>query len=297
MKILITGGTGTIGRRLIERTAQQHNFTVLTRDKNKAAQLLPNTVTLITSLSQIDDFSQFEAVINLAGEPIADKRWTDEQRQRICNSRWDITRRLTTRISECDNPPKVFLSGSAIGYYGRQGQSIVTENEHQVNEEFTNTVCRKWEKLALEANKVTRVCVLRTGVVLAKGEGALGKMTLPFKLGLGGKMSDGKQYFSWIHVDDMINGILFLLENESCEGPFNMTAPEPVTNKTFTQTLAAVLHRPAFFTVPGFVLKAAMGDAADMLLTGQNVLPAKLTEAGFCFDYPQLRQALEKELG
>jgi len=297
VQILITGGTGTIGRRLIKRTSEQHHFTVLTRDQQKAASLLPDTVTLISKLSQIEDFGQFDAVINLAGEPIADKRWTDEQRKRICNSRWDITRELTSRFTSCNNPPRVFLSGSAIGYYGRQGQSIVTEDEHQVNEEFTHTVCRKWERLALDANKVTRVCVMRTGVVMAKGEGALGKMTLPFKLGLGGKMSDGEQFFSWIHVDDMVNGIVFLLEHDECEGPFNLTAPEPVTNKTFTHTLASVLHRPAIFTVPGVVLQLAMGDAADMLLTGQNVLPAKLTEAGFSFEYPQLRQALEQELG
>ena len=295
MKILITGGTGFVGRHLIETLANKHDFVVLTRDPERAAKLLPGAVSLVKSLTEVAHFDKLDAIINLAGEPIADKRWTALQRKRICDSRWDITRELVARIRQCATPPAVFISGSAIGYYGRQGQQAVTEQHHQVHHEFTHQVCHKWEQIALEASEYSRVCLLRTGVVLAKGEGALAKMALPFKLGLGGKMGDGEQYFSWIHIDDMVRGIIFLLENDNCEGPFNMTAPEPVTNKVFTATLAASLHRPAWFTVPAFVLKIAMGDAADMLLTGQQVLPAKLSENGFAFNFATLRSALEHE--
>lgn len=297
LKILITGGTGFVGRHLIETLANQHEFVVLTRDPERAAKLLPGTVSLVKSLTEVAHFDTLDAIINLAGEPIADKRWTALQRKRICDSRWDITRELVARIRQCTSPPAVFISGSAIGYYGRQGQHAVTEQHHQVHHEFTHQVCYKWEQIALEASEYSRVCLLRTGVVLAKGEGALAKMTLPFKLGLGGKMGDGKQYFSWIHIDDMVRGIIFLLENDSCEGPFNMTAPEPVTNKVFTATLAARLHRPAWFRVPAFVLKTAMGDAADMLLTGQRVLPAKLSDNGFTFRFATLPSALAHEFG
>ncbi|MBD3585064.1 TIGR01777 family protein [Salinimonas sp. HHU 13199] len=293
MRILITGGTGLIGRHLIDRLHLTHEITVLTRDKSRAASALPENVSLIGSLTEIADFSTLDAVINLAGEPIADKRWNAMQKRRICDSRWEITRELVARIKTASQPPHTFLSGSAIGYYGRQGDTPVTEKNHTVHREFTHELCQKWENIALEVSDVSRVCLLRTGIVLAKGEGALDKMTLPFKLGLGGKMGDGKQYMSWIHIDDMVKAIIFLLNENDCEGAFNMTAPHPVTNKTFTSTLADVLHRPSIFTVPSFALKAAMGEAAEMLLTGQKVLPEKLQQAGFTFTHPDLEGALK----
>ncbi|WP_018983843.1 TIGR01777 family oxidoreductase [Salinimonas chungwhensis] len=295
MRILITGGTGFIGRHLIDALHLTHDITVLTRDKSKAGSALPQNITLINALTEISDFSALDAIINLAGEPIADSRWDAKQKRRICESRWEITRELVDRINATENPPATFLSGSAIGFYGRQGDKTVTEAQHHVHDEFTHELCKKWEEIALEAADVTRVCLLRTGVVLAKGEGALDKMALPFKLGLGGKMGNGKQYMSWIHIRDMVQAIIFLLKNADCNGPFNMTAPHPVTNKTFTSTLADVLNRPAIFTVPAFALKAAMGEAAEMLLTGQKVIPEKLQEAGFTFEYPLLESALKQE--
>ncbi|WP_137167506.1 TIGR01777 family oxidoreductase [Salinimonas lutimaris] len=298
MHILITGGTGFVGRHLIERLWHDHQLTVLTRDKERASKLLPGQVKIIKSLAEIADFGQLDAVINLAGEPIADKRWSALQKKRICDSRWEITRELVTRINACQTPPGIFLSGSAIGYYGRQGDRTVTELDNQPNPEFTHELCARWENIACEAkNEQTRVCLLRTGVVLAKGEGALAKMAPPVKLFVGGKMGSGEQYLSWIHIDDMVSALLFLLENEHCHGPYNMTAPHPQTNKAFTDTLARAMHRPNVFTVPGFALKLMMGEAADMLLTGQKVIPERLQHAGFTFSYPNLQDALNYEFG
>lgn len=296
MNILITGGTGFIGRHLISKLHYEHDITVLTRDQQNARRILPDNVSIITKLDAMGDFSSLDAVINLAGEPIADSRWTDKQKQRICHSRWDITEELVTRIKQAVSPPAVFISGSAIGYYGRQGDTPVTEDNPQVHEEFTHELCARWEAIAEQAaSEQTRVCLLRTGIVLAKGEGALDRMVLPFKLGLGGKMGNGEQFMSWIHIEDMVEGIRFLLIHEKCRGPYNLTAPHPVTNRTFTHTLAKELHRPALFTVPGFALKLVMGEAAELLLTGQKVIPKRLQDAGYEFSYPLLEDALRQE--
>ena len=294
MNLLLTGGTGLVGRNVI-KSLPDADITVLTRDKESAAKVLPDRVKLVSALSEIPDFSVFDGVINLAGEPIADKRWTPLQKQRICQSRWDITAQLVSRINACDAPPSVFLSGSAIGYYGRQGDKIVTEASHQVHDEFTHQVCAKWENLAGGVTKEeTRVCLLRTGVVLTEEGGALPKMALPFKFGVGGKISDGEQYLSWIHIDDMVQAILFLLNDPNASGAYNLTAPEPQTNAAFSSTLAHTLHRPNLFFVPAFVMKLVLGEAADMILTGQRVIPDKLTKAGFRFTYPTLDVALKE---
>ncbi len=178
MNLLITGGTGLVGRYVINALPDA-DITVLTRDTESAAKTLPDKITLVSSLSEIPDFSVFDGIINLAGEPIADKRWTPLQKQRICQSRWDITAQLVSRINACETPPSVFLSGSAIGYYGRQGDKTVTEESHHVHDEFTHQVCAKWENLAAGVkNEETRVCLLRTGVVLTEEGGALPKMSL-----------------------------------------------------------------------------------------------------------------------
>ncbi len=294
MHILITGGTGLIGRRLIETLKNKHQITVLTRNPDKASKILPDSVSLAHSIEEFKDLSEFDAVINLAGEPIADNRWSETQKQRICQSRWQLTQKLVDKIKQTSAPPEVLISGSAVGYYGRQGNHTVTEEQHHVHEEFTHTVCKQWENIALQARSdMTRVCTLRTGIVLAKGEGALGKMALPFKLGLGGKLGHGEQMMSWIHIDDEVAAILFLLTNDSCEGAYNLTAPNPVSNAEFSKELAHALHRPSLFTVPAFVLKVILGATSDLLLTGQRVLPARLQSAGFKFKYPTLSGALQ----
>ncbi|NDW20944.1 TIGR01777 family oxidoreductase [Alteromonas hispanica] len=292
MNILITGGTGLIGSSLIKKLKNTHSFTVLTRNPNSAQQSLGSDIKTIESVSEIDDIGGFDAVINLAGEPIADTRWTDTQKKIICDSRWDITTQLVAKMNSSRTPVKTFISGSAIGYYGRQGDKIVTEDT-PVHKEFTQDLCEKWENIAMSVNtEETRVATLRTGVVLSKNGGALEKMALPFKLGVGGSLGSGKQYLSWIHLDDMVSGIEFLLNNDECKGPFNLTAPEPVTNKTFSKQLAKALSRPCLFFVPSFVMKIAMGESSTMLLEGQNVIPDKLVKAGFTFEYPTVDKAL-----
>lgn len=294
VKILFTGGTGLIGSHFINKFKDKYEFTVLSRRPDEAKKRLPEQVEIIAGLHDITDFCLYDAVINLAGEPIADKRWTPLQKQRICQSRWDLTQHLVTRFKGCKHPPSILISGSAIGYYGRQGTRPVTENNYTVHDEFTHQVCHRWEQIAMQANSdAVRVCLLRTGVVLDEDEGALPKMALPVKLGVGGKIGDGRQVMSWIHVDDMVNAIEHLLVNNRCEGAFNLTAPEPETNAAFTHALAKTLHRPDFFKVPEFVIKIMMGEAADMVTTGQHVIPERLLNSGFTFQYPRLQPALE----
>ncbi|HAU93066.1 MAG TPA: TIGR01777 family protein [Alteromonas sp.] len=291
MQIFITGGTGLIGKHLITRLAPEHDITVLSRSESKARAALPAAVTVIENLDSIANFDDYDVIINLAGEPIADKRWTSQQKHQICQSRWQITTALVTKINASATPPHTFISGSAIGYYGRQGDKPVTENNTEPHQEFTHEVCQRWEQIAETVKQNCRVCLLRTGVVLAAEGGALEKMRLPFKLGLGGPIGSGEQYMSWIHLDDMVEGICFLMDHFQCSGPFNLTAPQPVTNKAFVSAFANALNRPAFMPMPGFALKVIMGEAADMLLTGQRVIPQKLLDAGFEFKFDSVEQA------
>ncbi|MCP9478454.1 TIGR01777 family oxidoreductase [Marisediminitalea aggregata] len=293
MHIFITGGTGLIGRHLIPALLRDPStkITVLTRDAIKAKASLPDNVALVTSLDDTLDFDNVDAVINLAGEPIADKRWSETQKTRICESRWQITQQLTDKINAAEQPPATFISGSAIGYYGRQGDKLVTEAFTEVHHEFTHTVCEQWERIALQASQKTRVCLLRTGVVLSGDGGALSKMRLPFSLGLGGRIGDGNQYMSWIHINDMVAAILFLLKHKNCEGAYNLTAPTPVTNTEFVKAYAASLGRPAIFPMPALALKLLMGEAADLLLTGQRVVPQKLQDARFQFTFSDVQSA------
>lgn len=294
MKILLTGGTGLIGSALYKKLHGQHQITVLTRNPNKAYDKLGKDTQTLTSLDKLTDLNDFDAVINLAGEPIADKRWTAQQKQRIEQSRFQITEQLVKLFSNSATPPGVLISGSAMGYYGRQGKTPVTEDKHQVHDEFSHRLCAQWEAIALQAqSEQTRVCLSRTGLVLAKQGGALAKMALPFKLGLGGPIGNGEQMMSWIYLDDMVDALIFLLQQDNAQGPFNLTAPQPVSNNEFSRTLASVLHRPCVFRVPAFVMKGLLGEMADMILTGQAVLPQRLEEAGFEFQHRQLQGALQ----
>ncbi len=298
MKILITGATGLIGRRLTERLlGQSHRITALTRAPERASKLLGPEVLLWNTLDDKTSLDGFDAVINLAGEPIAYKRWTKDQKQKLCDSRWKITERLATLINASQNPPAVFISGSAVGYYGDQGQALVPEDEPP-NKQFTWQLCARWEALALAAESDrTRICLLRTGVVLAKKGGALAKMVLPFRAGLGGPFGNGQQYMPWIHIDDMVNGIIFLLMYETLNGPFNMVSPYPARNEQFSALLGEVLHRPAFMRVPAGVVRLLMGESAVLVLGGQRAVPRKLEDAGFVYSHQDLKEALEDVLG
>jgi uncharacterized protein (TIGR01777 family) len=295
MKILVTGGTGLIGRHLIVRLlALTHQITVLTLDPQRAHQKLGNHITTLTSLKACDNLDEFDAVINLAGESIAEKRWTAEQKELLCHSRWDITERLSQLIKKSDNPPSIFISGSATGYYGNQNQLLVTEDEPPTDE-FAHVLCQRWEALALEASsEKTRVCLSRTGIVLAADGGMLSKLLPLFKLGLGGPIGDGRQFLPWIHIEDMINALLYLLTTENLRGPFNMVAPYPVHNEQFAAILGEVLHRPAMMRAPASAVKLMMGEGAALLLGGQRAIPKRLEQAGFIFRYSELKEALEE---
>lgn len=297
MKILITGGTGFIGRRLVAHLKVAHEVMVLTRQGNRAYELLGHDVSLLDNLDRLDHLNDVDIVINLAGEPIAAGRWSEPRKQLLCNSRWLLTEQLVDLIKLSSRPPRLLLNASAIGWYGRQGNEPLDEGCQQPHDEFTHRLCQRWEQLALQARSPqTRVCILRIGLVLGQDGGALPKLLPPYRFGLGGPMGSGTQMMSWIHVQDLVRALLFLIEHDECDGIFNGTAPQPVSNRLFSQTLASTLHRPHLFFVPAGVLRLLMGEAADLLLTGQHVIPARLQQAGFHFTYPELPQALDNLL-
>ena len=295
MNILITGGTGLIGRALIQHL-HADRIIVLTRNLASAAKRLPQNIELVTTLADVN-FDELDVVVNLAGEAIVDKRWSSAQKDIICQSRWQVTQSLVEKMQSATKPPHCFISGSAIGFYGRQNASAIDENHQNVYNEFSHHICKKWEDIALSAQSdKTRVCILRTGIVLANNGGALQKMLPAFKFGLGGPIADGKQFMSWIHIDDMIAVILAAIYQPSLTGIINATAPMPVSNQEFSKTLSKVLSRPCIFRVPAFMLRILMGESADLVLYGQNVLPQKLLKNNFKFQYPALQVALKQLL-
>ncbi len=291
MKILITGGTGFIGSHFIKKFTQ-HQFLVLSRDINRAKIELGDKHKYYSNINELPFDENVDAIINLAGEPIADNRWTTSQKNRIQNSRWLRTQEIVDWMRRSNTPPKCFLSGSAIGIYGISNDGHFTDYDAIQASDFSSHLCQKWEDIANTAADISRVVLLRTGVVLSHDGGALKKMLLPFKLGLGGVLGSGTQWMSWIHIEDYLNALELLLQNESCHGPFNLTAPEPVKNSTFVKALASSLHRPAFFTIPSFVMKMALGEAATLILDGQKVLPRKLLEKDFTFRFDNISAAL-----
>jgi uncharacterized protein (TIGR01777 family) len=295
MNILITGGSGLIGRALIQQLSAER-IIVLTRNPTKTANILPDNIEFISTLDEID-FNELDLVVNLAGEAIVDKRWSNAQKNTICQSRWTITQNLVEKIQAAANPPHSLISGSAIGFYGRQGALAIDESYQEIHDEFSHKVCQKWEAIAQTAESdKTRVCIIRTGIVLAENGGALQKMLPPFKFGLGGPIANGEQFMSWIHIDDMVAVLLAAVYQTSLTGIINATAPMPVCNQEFSETLSAVLKRPCLFRVPAFVLRALMGESADLVLYGQNVLPRKLLNNNFKFQYPSLEVALKQLL-
>ncbi|WP_414164386.1 TIGR01777 family oxidoreductase [Superficieibacter sp. BNK-5] len=297
MNILITGGTGLVGRHLIPRLLElKHKVTVVTRNPEKARQRFSDRVTYWKGLAGQTHLNEIDAVINLAGEPIADKRWTEAQKQRLCHSRWNMTQQLVDLINASDTPPEVFISGSAIGYYGDLGEVVVNEEEPPHNE-FTHKLCARWEQIACGAQSdKTRICLLRTGAVLARHGGMLAKLTPIFRLGVGGPIGDGRQYLAWIHIDDMVNAILWLLDND-LRGPFNMVSPYPVRNEQFAHALGHALHRPAILRAPATVVKLMMGESSVLVLGGQRALPKRLEAAGFAFRWHDLEEALQDLVG
>jgi len=304
MNILITGASGFIGHQLVRSLESRHQLSLLSRHPARARETLGGQHQYLTSLEHLTDLNEYDAIINLAGEPIAGKRWSKDQKQQICDSRWNITARLSELINRSNTPPSVFISASAIGRYGQQGSDPIDEryfdeplSTQRSNIEFTQTVCRKWEDLALNAKSDhTRVCIVAIGLVLGLSGGALPKMLPAFKLGLGGPIASGKQGMSWIHQQDLISLFGYLLEHGECSGVYNATSPHPVSNKDFSTHLGTALSRPAIIPMPSFVLNIALGEMAELLTQGQYVLPTRTLDAGFIFQYTRLADALAEIL-
>jgi len=297
MKILMTGGTGFIGKKLCHFLLEKgHQLTVLSRNPEKVSALCGESVGSIKNLDQLTASDTFDAIINLAGEGIADARWTDIRKQQILDSRINTTKQLISYIEKATNKPSVLISGSAIGYYGDKGSAVLTE-ESLPHEEFSHHLCALWEAAAFAAEKLgVRTCVIRTALVIGDDGGFLKRMLPPFKFGLGGPISDGKQWMSWIHRTDLIAIIETLLESSTLQGVFNASSPQPVTNREFSKTLGAVLNRPAIIPVPAFVLKILLGEMSMLLLGGQRVIPERLEKAGFEFKFRALSHALNNVL-
>ncbi|MEQ9547503.1 MAG: TIGR01777 family oxidoreductase [Marinobacter sp.] len=293
-RILVTGGTGFIGQVLCPKLiAKGYSLTVLSRQSETDVRAACGRVEAISKLDMLKGHRGFDGIINLAGEGIADKRWSEQRKQALRDSRIGLTRQLVSVVKSWDVKPGVLVSGSAVGYYGNQQDAQVNEDTPP-NDEFTHRLCRDWEAEAvkLEADGV-RVCLSRTGLVAGPGGGFLQRMLLPFRLGLGGRLGSGDQYMPWVHRDDVVAALIFMLESEDATGPYNVVSPNPVTNREFTRCLARALNRPAIFPAPAPVLKLALGEMSRLLLTGQQAIPQRLTQQDFQFSYPDLTEALE----
>lgn len=293
MHIFITGATGLIGQHLCPFLTHHHSVTVLSRNPTKANVLLGHKINAVTNIEAVD-FNNVDVVINLAGEPIVNKRWSDKQKSIIRDSRIELTKQISAAVAASNTPPHTFISGSAVGFYGRQGITPIDEENNKPHDEFSHQLCKDWENAALAAQSTsTRVCLLRTGIVLAKKGGALSKMLPAFKLCLGGPIANGEQGMSWIHIDDMTQLILFIIKHKNMTGPINATAPNPVSSKVFSKSLGKALSRPALIPMPALVLKLLMGEMADLLITGQYVFPQKALEHNYRFHFSDIDSALE----
>ena len=321
MNILISGGSGFLGSafsdELIKRYRTQDkdlHITWLTRD---SSQTHPDAISMMTYDELASSDKSFDVILNLAGAGIADSRWSDARKEQLLASRIKPTESLLAFIKRTSIKPKLMVSGSAIGWYGAQGDKPLTESSG-FETDFAHQLCHEWEQLALKATEHgVPVAIVRTGVVIHPDGGMLGKLLTPFKMGVGGQLGDGKQIMSWISREDWVGAVIFIIEkhvagytesqaindnlletvkeNNTPAVVYNLTAPNPVSNHTFTKTLGAWLHRPTFFTLPSFLLKLMFGEMSTLLIDGQKVLPQALQNAGYEFKQPMLKQALEAQ--
>lgn len=300
MKIMVSGATGFIGKELIKKLNEKgHEISVLTRNPETARFHIPahcnihlwNPEKYGLAPSVLKDV---DAIINLAGEGIADRHWSPERKRKILKSRVLSTRRLVEAMTYMDKKPDVFVSASAIGFYGNRGEEFLSETQYK-GRGFLSDVCQKWEDEIFKAKNIgVRTVACRIGMVLGHDGGALNKMLPPFKLGVGGKLGNGSHWMSWIHVHDLVNMLIHAVENSSMDGVYNAVAPHPVRNKEFTSTLGKILKRPTLFTIPGFGLKVGLGELSNLLLDSQRVLAKKVMNTGFEFQYPHLEEALQE---
>lgn len=301
MKVAIAGATGFVGSRLVERlTKENNNVVVLTRNAAHAQKVFPLsafplvevvTATLTTSGEWQNAVSGCDAVVNLSGEPIAEGRWSPARKQEILNSRKLGTAKIVEAITNANPKPNVLVNASAIGFYGTSETASFDETSSQGND-FLAQVCQVWEEEAqLVKSAGVRLVILRLGIVLGNG-GALGKMITPFKLFAGGPLGSGKQWFSWIHLDDVVSLIIQALTKPEMEGVYNATAPNPVRMAQLSETMGKVMGRPSWLPVPSFALEALLGDGAIVVLEGQQVIPQRTLSSGFNYQYPNLEPAL-----
>jgi hypothetical protein len=302
-RVVVAGATGLIGRALCAQlTAKGYQVVVFSRNPAAARRAIPSAVEYVawtpsesgTWAAAIDGAY---AVINMAGAPIIGKRWNAAYKQELRDSRIIGTRGLVRAMAAAQRKPRVFISGSAIGYYGSRDDTPLDEQARPGND-FLSQLVIDWEQEAAKAEQAgIRTVMLRTGIVLDTEGGALKPLLLPFRLGAGGPVLPGSQYWSWIHLDDEIGLILFALEHEQVRGPLNATAPEPLTNREFSAVLGRVLHRPSLVPVPGFAIKLLLGEVAEpLIINGQRVIPAKAQQYGYSFKYPALEPALRQIL-
>jgi uncharacterized protein (TIGR01777 family) len=298
MHILLTGGTGLIGRELCRHWhAQGHQLTVLSRSPHEVAALCGPQVLGVARLEDIGE-QPVDAVINLAGAPVAARPWTSKRKTFVWDSRIGLTERLLAWLQAREQKPQVLISGSAVGYYGDCGEREIDEQSLPVIPDYASQLCGAWEETALRAETMgIRVICLRTGLVMSSKGGFLQQMLAPFKVGLGARLGNGRQWMPWIHIADQIAAIDFLLNLPDARGPYNVCAPSPVRNQVFTKTLAKVLRRPTFMIMPAAVLKVLLGEMSVLLLGGQRARPARLQAAGFTFRYLNLTAALSDVTG
>lgn len=301
MHIVITGATGFLGSALAERLLHAgHQLSAISHAPAQARSALNPAIRVVANAAELAQGrvnEPLDAVIDLAGASLADRRWSEAYKTEIRQSRIARTEALTQDLERHGLKPRIWLGGSAIGYYGDGGERALTESASN-GQDFGAALCRDWEAAGATAAGQfgARGCWLRTGIVLGPG-GALAKMLPPFRLGLGGPIGDGRHYMAWIHRDDWVALVLHLLADDRLSGPFNLTAPHPVPNAEFAEALGRALHRPARLPMPAVMLKLLLGEFADVVLSSQNVLPAAALNSGFVFRYPQLPEALTALVG
>jgi uncharacterized protein (TIGR01777 family) len=303
MRIVVTGGSGFVGRSLVPRLiAEGHEIVLLSRNPNSARKGVDRRVRVEewdgkTRGAWSSHIDGADAVLNFAGESIAGKRWTSVQKRRIVDSRVDATNAIVAAIGKASKKPAVLINASAVGFYGPAENGDVPE-DHPRGNTFLSETTDQWEVSARSVQQYgVRLVLLRISVVLGESGGALAKMLLPFKLFAGGSIGTGRQWFPWVHVDDLVGAVLFVLSNKDVSGPVNIVAPQAVTMKEFCTTLGKSLDRPSWVPVPGFVLKIALGEMSEMLLTGQRVVPRALERMGYKFKFPHLDSALSDIFG
>ena len=305
MKLLLTGCTGFIGRELIPSLIKEgHNLTVISRQSKEKLKAVANDQSIsVIQMNPAESSSwnkeeiqnslkNCEGVINLAGEPIAEKRWTEDHCKEITNSRIETTNNLIKNLSNLKTPPKVLINASAIGFYGSHSQTKFNE-ESIPGDDFLANLCKEWESIAKNKPRASRLVIIRIGIVLAKDGGALGKMLPIFRAGLGGPIGDGKQWMSWIHRTDLCNLIKEIVKNSSWSGVVNGVAPNPVRMNEFSNSLGQALGRPSLLAVPGPILKLILGDGARVVLEGQNVQSQRFNKLKFKFIFPTIKDAFK----